>query len=43
MVVLGATLSVVRAQEQDVVAAGKVEFQRYGVVCHGSGGTGEAR
>ncbi len=40
MVLLGAISSVVWAQEQDVVAAGKVEFQRYCAVCHGSDGTG---
>jgi mono/diheme cytochrome c family protein len=28
------------AQEQEVAAAGKVEFQRYCAVCHGPGGKG---
>ena len=44
IVMLGATCSVGRAQEQDivedVVVAGKVEFKQYCAVCHGSGGTG---
>lgn len=36
----GAVPKASRAQEQDVVADGKAEFQRYCAVCHGPGGTG---